>query len=149
MKAFSEGSLKIEYMKSEHLSFHYPEHYCVNIVCGDSNVLLTGDMDTGWIPSLQCFSRKEDSTLFVSSIMLWHRKWRDQLNDLGYGRINFYHIASEARDFWGYRGRALRYWAKYRDEFPGGMLMGCPEVPAGEERTGQTGQTDRPESGGD
>ena len=134
VKELADGPFRIEYMKSGHLTFRYPEHYCVNIVCGDSNVLLTADMDIGQIPLLGRFTRKEDSVIYANSIMMWHRKWREQLKDLGYRRINFYHIASADRDFLGYRKRALRYWEKFRSEFPGGMLMNCPEAPAGEKR---------------
>ena len=114
---------RIEYMKTEHLTFRYPEHYCVNIVFGDENVLLTADMDVGRIRSLRNFSKRGNSTIFVNSIQLWHRKWRQQLRELAYDRVFFYHVASEDRDSWGYRARALLYWNRFGEEFPNGMLL--------------------------
>ncbi len=37
--------MTIEYMKVDHLTFDYPQHYCINIVGPDENIIFTADMD--------------------------------------------------------------------------------------------------------
>ena len=115
---------RVEYMKTEHLTFHYPEHYCLNIVFGRGNVLLTADMSLDRLPLMGEFTKKEKSWLFANSIALWHKKWRQQLLNLQYDQICFYHLPSEGRDQLGYRRKALVHWQKHKNDFSRWILLG-------------------------
>lgn len=113
----------IEYMKTEHLTYRYPEHYCINIAASDANVLLTADMELDRLGLLERFTKRTHSAIFVNQICLWHKRWQLALNDLGYSHIYFYHLPSEERDEMGYRRRALIYWDKHRKKFPNAVLL--------------------------
>lgn len=118
------GTFQIEYMKVRHLTYHYPDHYCYNILIGRTNVLLTADMDIDRISYLERFTRNAVSTAFFSHIFLWHRKWRAKLADLKYSELYFYHLPDEDRDICGYRQRTIVYWEKYGKDLPRAKLLG-------------------------
>ena len=131
------GSFQIEFMKTEHLTYRYPEHYCINVVTAEENVLLTADMSLDRIEALRQFTRRTHSAIFVSQIFLWHKKWKRQLLELGYTHIYFYHLPSEEKDGMGYRKRALTYWKKCSGEFPNGRLLGYEDDSADCENCGK------------
>lgn len=120
----SFGHIQIEYMKTEHLTYKYPNHYCLNVVMEEGNVLLTADMNLDRLPLMEEFTKKEESWFFANAILLWHKKWRQQLLALGYDRICFYHLPSEERDMLGYRKKDLIHWQKHKADFKGWILLG-------------------------
>ncbi len=127
MRRISFGDLTIEYMRSEHLTYKYPQHYCINIVTPTTNVLLTADMDLARLGCLPRFTKRENSAVFVNQIVLWHKKWIRQLMDMAYSEVFFYHLPSRERDLLGYRKRALIYWEKHNMLFSNGILLGYEE----------------------
>lgn len=120
---YEADDLLIEYMKVDHLTFDYPEHYCINIVCGEENITFTADMDFNKMDMIKGFTRKNCSTIFINHLDMLHRKWRNSLLELGYGKICFYHLPSSCADGFGYRDRALRNWSRYQSMFPNGQLL--------------------------
>lgn len=120
---FQFDDMTIEYMKVDHLTFDYPEHYCINIVGPDENIIFTADMDFNKMELLKKFTMKAHSSIFVNHLAMLHRKWRNSLIDLGCDDIYFYHLPSQYVDGFGYRDRALRNWEKYKDLFPGARLL--------------------------
>ena len=115
--------MTIEYMKVDHLTFDYPQHYCINIVGPDENIIFTADMDFNKMELLKKFTIRSRSSIFVNHLVMLHRKWRNSLIDLGCDDIYFYHLPSQYVDGFGYRDRALRNWEKYKDLFPGARLL--------------------------
>lgn len=114
----------LEYMKTGHLTFNYPEHYCLNVIFEEGNILLTADMNLDRLQNLKEFTQKEESWLFMNAIALWHKKWRQRVLDLNYSRICFYHVPSEGFDNFGYRKKALIHWQKHKDDCPNWILLG-------------------------
>lgn len=117
------GSLHIEYMKTNHLTYRYPDHYIYNIILGDANVLLTADMDYVAMEWLGRFTKKKYSVVFLCHIFLWHRKWREQIEALNYTETFFYHLPDEERDRNSYRKKALMYWDKHSPDFTNADLL--------------------------
>jgi hypothetical protein len=117
-------------MKTEHLTYKYPQHYCINIVSDEENVLLTADMSLDRIPLLQEFTRREHSSIFVSHIYLWHKKWMRQLGELGYTHTYFYHLPSDQCDWKEYRKKGIIYWEKHGQLVANSKLLGynLPEI---------------------
>ena len=122
------GEMELEYCRMKHIEGTCPDNYCINILAGDTSVLLTGDMDPAEIPRLSEFSRRDRSVGFVNGIALWSRVYRKQLRDLGYENLFFYHLPGEGRGPEGYRRRTLRFWEKCQQELPHGKLLDGPEV---------------------
>lgn len=118
------GAFQVEYMRTGHLTYNYPQHYCLNLVSEKSNMLITADMDLDHMELLKNFTKRESSRIFANAIMLWHRKWRRQLLELDYTHILFYHVASEERDILGYRKKTMVYWKKYKDTVSNWTLLG-------------------------
>ncbi len=123
MQELDLGAIKIEFMKTEHTTFRYPEHYCINIISPFENVVLTADMEFNRIPLLQNFSKKAYASIFINHLALLHRAWRNELLALQYDKIYFYHLPTAERDYYQYRPRALRNWEKYQKDFPMGELL--------------------------
>lgn len=123
-KTLDLDAMMMEYMRTDHLTYRYPNHYIYNIVMGDTNVLLTADMSCDAIDSLSEFTKKKNSVIFLNHILLWHRKWRTQIAALDYSKIFFYHLPDEERDFYGYRQKASGYWLKHRADFMCADLLG-------------------------
>lgn len=124
-KTLDLGTMMIEYMRTDHLTYRYPNHYIYNIIIGDTNVLLTADMSSDAIDVLNRFTKKKNSIIFLNHILLWHRKWRTQIAALDYRKIFFYHLPDEERDFYGYRQKASCYWMKHSADFMCADLLGC------------------------
>lgn len=122
-KTIDLGSVIVEYMKTDHLTYRYPNHYIYNIMMGNSNVLLTADMNYEALNILSRFTKKKDSRIFLNHIFLWHRKWREQIVALNYTEVFFYHLPDEERDSYGYRKRALIYWNKHSSDFANAALL--------------------------
>lgn len=122
-KTIDLESMRIEYMRTNHLTYKYPNHYIYNIILGDSNVLLTADMDYEALNILPQFTKKDDSRIFLNHIFLWHRKWREQIVALNYTEVFFYHLPDEERDIYGYRKKALIYWDKHSRDFANAALL--------------------------
>lgn len=118
------GQFKVQYMRVQHLTYRYPNHYCYNILAGDTNILLTADMDVERIDQLSAFARRKRSVGFFCHIFLWHRKWRKQLADLNCSELYFYHLPDEDRDRYGYRKKTLIYWKKYGKDLAKAKLLG-------------------------
>lgn len=121
--SFEFGEIVIEYIKIKHLTFDYPEHYCINIVSPDESIVFTADMDFNDMQRLSELTRREHSVIFVNHLNMLHRKWRNSLMDMKYDDIYFYHLPSEYADGFGYRDRALRNWEKYKTVFTNAKLM--------------------------
>ena len=117
------GDMLIEYMKIDHLTFDYPEHYCINIVTESESMAFTADMDFNRMELLKKFTKRKRSTIFINHLDMLHRKWRNALKELDYDRIFFYHLPSEEADGFGYRDRALRNWTKYKEFFSNACLL--------------------------
>lgn len=123
MVSFCFGEITIEYLKIKHLTFDYPEHYCINIAAPHESITFTADMDFNYIQNLGEFTRREKSAVFVNHLNMLHRKWRNSLMEMKYDNIYFYHLPSEYSDGFGYRDRALRNWEKYKTVFTNGSLL--------------------------
>ncbi len=123
VKSYDFGELKIEFMRTEHTTFRYPEHYCVNVLSPYENVVLTADMEFNRISLLKKFTRRSRASIFVNHLALLHRAWRNELLALEYDKIYFYHLPTTEHDYYHYRPRALRNWEKYEKDFPMGELM--------------------------
>lgn len=119
------GKLQIEFLKTEHTTFRYPEHYCINIISPFENIIFTADMEFNRIPLLRNFTKRKKSTIFINHLALLHRSWRNELLKLEYDKIYFYHLPTAEHDYYAYRPRALRNWEKYRDAFPMADLLEC------------------------
>lgn len=117
------GELKIETVKTGHISFDYPEHYCINLVSQSENILFTADMEMNKLPYLKDFSKKGKSTIFVNHLALLNEDWRQMLKQLEYDRICFYHLPTEKNDNYGYRNLAFQHWNRYKSEFPSAVLL--------------------------
>lgn len=118
------GSFQIEYMCTGHLTYRYPQHYCLNLIAEHANVLVTADMNLDCMNFLKDFTKKEESWIFANAIVLWHRKWRQQLLDLNFSRIWLYHVASEERDILGYRKKTMVHWKKHRNDVLNWVMLG-------------------------
>ncbi len=116
--------LELEYMKTGHLTFNYPEHYCLNVLFEEGNVLLTADMNLERLQELEAFTKREESWIFMNAIALWHKKWRQRVLELNYERICFYHVPSEGFDNFGYRKKALTHWQKHKEDSLNWILLG-------------------------
>ena len=119
VREWNLGGVELEFMKTGHLTFNYPEHYVFNIIGKDSNVLLTSDMDLQRLDLLEKFTVREHSYLFISNIVCWHRKWREAVDRMGFERVFVYHIPDGENDPYGYRARAVRFWRKQGAELKG------------------------------
>ncbi len=108
--ASGTSEMDFEYMKTEHLSFDYPEHYAYNFLLGDTGVIFTGDMDLVKLKMLQGFTRREHGFLFAASFLLWHKRWCDIIDSMGFERVFICHVPSEDHDPFGYRRKALECW---------------------------------------
>lgn len=117
------GDLKIEFLKTGHVTFNYPEHYAINIISEHENVIFTADMDFNRIDLLAKLTQKEKSTIFINHLAMLHRRWRETLIAQNYTKVCFYHLPSEDRDFYQYRGRALRNWGKYAESFGNAEML--------------------------
>lgn len=127
VRRYDFGEFQIEFMKTEHTTFRYPEHYCVNIVSPFENVVLTADMEFNKIQLLQKFTKRAHATIFINHLALLHRAWRNELLALEYNQIYFYHLPTAERDYYQYRPRTMRNWEKYKKDFPMGTLLDyCP-----------------------
>lgn len=125
----SEGKpVAVEYMKTGHLTFDYPEHYAVNIIGESSNVILTADMDLLNMDILKNFTMKEHSFVFMNNIFLWHRSWRNTIESMGFEKVFIYHTPKEENDSLGYRRKATKCWERYRDKYPGWEALNIDEV---------------------
>lgn len=118
------GAFEIEYMRTGHLTYKYPEHFCLNIVSENANALVTADMDLERLELLTCFTKKAVSEIFANAIVLWHRKWKQKLLNLNYSHIWLYHVASEERDILGYRKKTMVHWKKHRDDVLNWTMLG-------------------------
>lgn len=115
--------LEIEIMKTGHITFDYPEHYCINIVSQSESILFTADMEMSKLPYLEAFSKKEKSTIFINHLALLNEEWRQMLKQLEYDHICFYHLPTEKNDNYGYRNLAFQHWNRYKSEFPSAVLL--------------------------
>ncbi len=125
----------VEYMKCSHLTYTYPQHYCLNITGELGSVTFTGDMDLERLSLLSGFARCKPSLLFSNHLVLSVSGRREMLHALGYDKICFYHVPSEERDVKGYRKVARRNWKRRREEFPEGQMLLTHQVriPMGKE----------------
>ena len=112
-----EHGIKLEYMKTGHLTFNYPEHFAFNILGENCNVMVTADMDLLRMDLLKRFTMKEHAFLFISNIALWHRKWREALDSMGFEKVFLYHLP-DGEDPYGYRSKATKCWGRYKDRLP-------------------------------
>lgn len=128
VKTVTRGGVQIEYMKTGHLTFDYPEHYAFNILGEDCNVILSADADLLKLDVLRNFTMKEHSFIFISNIVLWHRQWRENLNSMGFEKVFIYHIPKEENDSLGYRRKALKCWGRYREQYPRWEALNIDEV---------------------
>ncbi len=104
------AALDFEYMRTAHLTFDYPEHYAYNFLEGDTNVIFTGDMDLIKLRMLSGFTMRRHPVIFLNSIILWHKRWCDIIDEMGFEKVFVYHVPSGERDIWGYREKALKHW---------------------------------------
>ena len=121
--SFSFGDLTIEYINIKHLTFDYPQHYCINLASPYENITFTADMDFNCMSMLKKLSIRDSSVIFINHLNMLHRKWRNSLIEMNYDCIYFYHLPSEYADGFGYRDRALRNWEKYKEVFPNAKLL--------------------------
>ena len=118
----------IEYVKTGHLTFDYPEHYAVNIIGAESNVILTADMDLFRLENLKTLTMKKHAYIFVNNIALWHRSWRDEIDSMGFEKVFVYHTPSPENDSLGYRRKAEKCWGRYREQYPRWEALNIDEV---------------------
>ena len=117
-----EHGIRMEYMKTGHLTFNYPEHFAFNILGEHCNVMVTADMEFKNLDLLRRFTMKEHSFIFVSNIAIWHRKWREALNSMGFEKIFLYHLP-DGEDPYGYRSKAEKCWGRYHDKLNNWELL--------------------------
>jgi len=120
--------LRFEVMKTAHLTFNYPEHFIFNVLGEDCNVLITADMDLLNMDLLDRMTMKEHSFIFISHIVMWHRKWREKLESLGFEKVFIYHVADDENDGYGYRRKAIKCWNRYHERYPNWEVLNLDEV---------------------
>lgn len=104
------SGLEFQYMRTGHLTFHCPEHYAYNFLEGDTSVIFTGDMDLVKLKMLKGFDKREHAFIFINNVLLWHKRWCDMIDEMGFEGVFIYHVPSEGRDQEGYREKALKCW---------------------------------------
>ena len=112
-----------EYMKTEHLTYDCPEHYAYNFLSGDTNVIVTGDMDLVKPGMLRGFTMREHSFIFVNNVLLWHKRWCDMIEAMGFEKVFIYHVPSAENDSEGYRERAAELWPVNGEGRPGWEVL--------------------------
>lgn len=117
--------LQIDFVLTDHISFHCPEHYCIRLRWGSDALLFTADMDFLQLPFLAdrlnvlnreretessppCREGQATLTVFCNPILLGKEKWAREVSHLQPDHVFIYHIPSESLDQFGYRKMALR-----------------------------------------
>ena len=117
------SEMEFEFMKTEHLTYDCPEHFAYNFLRGDTNVIVTGDMDLVKLKMLEGFSRREHSFIFLGIFVLWHKRWCDIIDKMGFEKVLLYHMPSEENDAYGYREKALAQWPEIGQSRPNWEIL--------------------------
>lgn len=111
------GDFEISYLKTGHITYDYPEHYCLHIKAGGNTVIVTGDMHPEYYAKLPAFFDMESCISFFNAVSIWKASQAQTVFELP-GTKNIYHIPSEEHDQYGYRKNTLSLLKKYRGLYP-------------------------------
>ena len=112
-----------EYMRTGHLTYDCPEHFAYNFLAEETSVLFTGDMDLVKLKMLEGFSRREHAFIFLNNVVLWHKRWCDMIDDMGFERVFIYHVPSAENDELGYREKAAKLWPEIGQPRPNWEIL--------------------------
>ena len=113
----SIGDFEISYLKTGHITYDYPEHYCIQIKAGEGTVLVTGDMHPEYYAKLPAFFNMKNCISFFNAVSIWKYAQAQAIFELP-GMKYIYHIPSEEKDQYEYRKITLSLLKKYGDLHP-------------------------------
>lgn len=123
------GGPRVDYVRTGHISFAYPGHYCVMISTERTSLLFTADMDFHELqPLANHFSLRggndapdvwngRDLLVFFNPILLGRKDWAQEAASWHAAHTYIYHVPPEHLDQYLYRKMALRRFPRYRDLF--------------------------------
>lgn len=108
--SLSAGDVTLTWLRVNHITFDYPQHYCLLLSCGADDFLFTADVDFEQLSSLGDaldLQRRAHLTAFFNPILLGKPKWVEEAARWRPEKVFIYHIPAENIDSNGYRKLAL------------------------------------------
>lgn len=121
------GKTMISFIKTGHITYDFPEHYCIDIKGEECGILITADMELDRFDEMMSHIGKDEKrVLFMNPIFLGKSDWLSKVTGYDFEGIFVYHLPAEEKDEYGYRQAALQNYKRIEKDFSRIQLLTEP-----------------------
>lgn len=117
----SVGSIQLSYLRTGHITYDYPQHYCIKAACGGCEFFFGSDMDfeqlSAAADALNLRGRPH-LTAFFNPLLLGRTTWAEVAASWMPERVFIYHLPPESSEQCGIRTLALRRAPRINELLP-------------------------------
>lgn len=112
------GKTTISFIKTGHITYDFPEHYCIDIKGEGCGILITADMELDRFDEMMAHIGKDEKrVLFMNPIFLGRSDWFSKVIGYDFEKIFVYHLPAKERDQYGYRQAAKQHYMKIKQYY--------------------------------